>query len=403
MTITEVLRYMENRDISAISYKQFNENPSDRYPTVSICFEGKGIYAPYSTLISDALGINPIEYMQILQGAENISKPEFNRTGQVYVDITHISESDFEKFSVNFSESLSGVKFTAEVSRDTVYYSDDPHTTDIFSYGGIGNALSSLPFHVGYQTPDTICFTRNSNFKRNLLLIEDWLILRENYGALAFMRKNKRIAGDTLLKVFVHYPGQLLRVFDSPSFETQVYDYDWDKRLELVISHVTILRRRPDSNPACDKDLEDVDAKLRTEIIHKVKCVPIYWKQFNHSNVLGFEECKSQKELKKVYDTIERYKEILHSIKPSCVDMTVMVTYNQLIATSAKLNLGASINFLYKGTQYQAVENQREFGFEAFWSGVGGFVGIFCGYSLLQLPDLFEYLFTLFNKKIQRS
>ena len=27
-------------------------------------------------------------------------------------------------------------------------------------------------------------------------------------------------------------------------------------------------------------------------------------------------------------------------------------------------------------------------GFESFWSGVGGFVGIFLGFSLMQIPDL---------------
>ena len=77
-----------------------------------------------------------------------------------------------------------------------------------------------------------------------------------------------------------------------------------------------------------------------------------------------------------------------------------MVTYNQKISTSASFNLGVSVEFLYKGYQYQEVENLREFGFEAFWSGVGGFVGIFLGYSLLQLPDLFEQLLLVFKKQM---
>ncbi len=36
---------------------------------------------------------------------------------------------------------------------------------------------------------------------------------------------------------------------------------------------------------------------------------------------------------------------------------------------------------------YQEIEYVQDFGFESFWSGVGGFVGIFLGYSLMQFPE----------------
>ena len=41
---------------------------------------------------------------------------------------------------------------------------------------------------------------------------------------------------------------------------------------------------------------------------------------------------------------------------------------------------------------YQEIVNERDFGFESFWSSVGGFVGIFLGYSLLEFPDLLDKL-----------
>ena len=36
--------------------------------------------------------------------------------------------------------------------------------------------------------------------------------------------------------------------------------------------------------------------------------------------------------------------------------------------------------------------NTKNFDFESFVSGVGGFIGIFLGYSLLQIPDLLALL-----------
>ena len=54
--------------------------------------------------------------------------------------------------------------------------------------------------------------------------------------------------------------------------------------------------------------------------------------------------------------------------------------------------LSVVLALVYMDENYQEVVNARDFGFESFWSGVGGFVGIFLGYSLLQLPELLNML-----------
>ena len=55
------------------------------------------------------------------------------------------------------------------------------------------------------------------------------------------------------------------------------------------------------------------------------------------------------------------------------------------------------MKFLYKEKYYQEIENVRDFGFETFWSSVGGFVGIFLGYSMLQFPELISNIPLLFR------
>ena len=37
---------------------------------------------------------------------------------------------------------------------------------------------------------------------------------------------------------------------------------------------------------------------------------------------------------------------------------------------------------------FTKITNEKAVGFEAFWGGIGGFVGVFLGYSLMQIPDL---------------
>ena len=75
--------------------------------------------------------------------------------------------------------------------------------------------------------------------------------------------------------------------------------------------------------------------------------------------------------------------------------MGVMVMYNRNLDQSYKKFL---INFRYPEENYQEIENVRDFGFESFWSAVGGFIGIFMGYSMLQIPELLSILPPLFRR-----
>jgi len=56
------------------------------------------------------------------------------------------------------------------------------------------------------------------------------------------------------------------------------------------------------------------------------------------------------------------------------------------------------INIRYAKKYYQKIENVQSFGMESFVSGVGGFIGIFLGYSLLQLPEFFTYVVSFLDK-----
>ena len=51
------------------------------------------------------------------------------------------------------------------------------------------------------------------------------------------------------------------------------------------------------------------------------------------------------------------------------------------------------MEFVVANKILQEIIYVREFGIESCWSGIGGFVGIFVGYSILQLPDMLGSLF----------
>ena len=57
----------------------------------------------------------------------------------------------------------------------------------------------------------------------------------------------------------------------------------------------------------------------------------------------------------------------------------------------------------YAALGFKELKNYRAFGVLSLWSQIGGFVGIFLGYSLLQIPELmiltFQYAKRLFIPK----
>ena len=101
-------------------------------------------------------------------------------------------------------------------------------------------------------------------------------------------------------------------------------------------------------------------------------------------------ECKMASEMSQIFTILETYKRaVFDSYKQPCHYMKVTTGVLQ-----KKLAFGHHLvlDFVYMDDFYQEIVNVRDFGFESFWSGVGGFVGIFLGYSLLQIPDLLEKL-----------
>ena len=61
------------------------------------------------------------------------------------------------------------------------------------------------------------------------------------------------------------------------------------------------------------------------------------------------------------------------------------------------------VEFVYMDEHYQEIVNQRDFTLSGFWSSTGGFVGMFLGYSLIQVPDFISMLLTWGYGKMKRE
>ena len=380
MTLTQVMRYLENGDASSITHKQFNRKELDQYPTYSVCLKGNEIYWAEENLMFEKLGITSSQYVDTLQG--HGWRYQYDEATGFYhkenFNLKNISMIDLTTGFLKPSDIIVGTEFATQNKNYKSYYGVGTKA---------GKKLKNIPFDVGYQTPDQICFTRKSKYQDDLIRLYDLLSFNR-----ALLKPGNNL--NVKIRIIVHYPGQLISHLDNPSFRATFGAYRKNKVLELKISRVTKLRKRPDSNVPCDPNMDNVDQTFQQYVINHVGCVPIYW-SYLPLDAIKKPACRSPEELKNASDLIDNFKTISTKYEPPCIDMTSLVTFTRELDQLPRQFL---VKLIYTENFYQEIKNVREFTFETFWSTAGGYLGFFLGYSLLQLPDLLHHFPSVLRK-----
>ena len=385
MTITQIARFFENKDTASFSYKKFNESPLDEYPTFSICFKGTYTYLENDEPLFDSFGIDSRQYELVMKG-EHGARYEYDMDSRLYkkvlINIENVSSIGFhQEMYLNINSFMKSAVSLSQTS---------------MALSGKDNAAKQIEFYIGYQTDNMICFTRLSNDTSKVIRLYDELVLD-------FERFKKAMYKDSELAIYLHSPYQLWRSSDTPKFAIQfsklISDYSslskTKHNIKLQISQVTVVRKRPNSNDPCNELLQRDDDKLQKEIARNVKCIPPYWKT-TLVNYTEFGECRTASQLNAANLFINNYKDVLDSYQGPCTDMKILSTNekDEKYIYDGR-NETVMIRFEYMEKYYQEIINGQEFSFETFWSAVGGFLGIFMGYSMLQLPDFFAFLHSL--------
>ena len=402
--MTQVVKYFENHDASSIHYKEFNKVKENKYPTFSICIEGEDFYYnSFENPLFEKFGMDSIQYGNVLKGQAgfvNVYDPKEKLYRKVTKDFKNVSSMNFTKLDFKLSDVVAGLDFVTYNENDTMHYRDI----------SIENELKPFPFKLTFQTWKEKCFTRISKDQKDA---------RRNYDFISLKAKtltNKEFGEKTKFKLIVHYPGQLMRSMHKPALTASFYDLGGItsrgspgsgisvaevKLRDIVIQQVTVLKMRKNSNQPCDDKILDDDTKFIDEVIKKSGCIPVYLKPLA-LNDSKYKECQSQTQLQNVYQVLNNYKDTLLSYRPPCVDMRVLVR-EQLTEPLKNHHKEIDIKLTYNEGTYQEIINTRDFGMDTFWTSVGGFVGLFLGYSISQIPDLIASIPDLFRKSRKGS
>lgn len=381
MTVTQSVEFLENRDSSIISYHHFNQDPSDQYPTFSICVKGEDIFWENEEFLYDQTGVTSAEYIEILKG--NGFRYEINEntllSEKKSLDIHDVSMINFEHIRLQQASIITGADLITNGKNSTIHFGH----SDAWE-----SNTNDIPFYIGYQSSDETCFTRNSKYEQNLLRQYDSIFLND-----LFLKPGTHL--NLEMKIVVHYPRQLLRNYDNPRYTSTFYSHNMDQVLELRISHATTSKNRPNANVKCDDKTKSDDTKFKEEVVKKIGCIPICWNS-TMGHPIQFEVCHSLEQLRDANFLIENKKDFMETYDPPCVEMNTMVIVNKDLPQEKD---EFKVVIRYTEDVYQKIESIESMSLLAFFAQWGGFVGIFLGYSFLQIPELIKDANNYFNAK----
>ena len=372
MSASFVKRFNENDNATSIAYKKYSTTYQDKYPTFSICFKGAPFHWYYEMDIYNAFELTYWQYQKMLRG-EPAFRYVYDPFKRLFLKlpafVNNGSTANSEKFHLKFSDFLLEADFISLDERHSRFYRK----------GGRGDSNAS-PFKISFQTPDMICFSRDPVHVSNLIRLQDSLIFNETLMENEMYKRTRML-------VYIHYPFQLIRSLDIASFSSSFFHYQSDKLLSFKMSQSTIVKRRSDSREACNDEIEDYDAYLIHQVVKKMNCIPSYWLEIIQEG-LELQECTSPKELSRAYQYLENWQEVMESHDRPCIEMFNTVAWNWQDAGKTRNTKELKIKFYYQEQYYQELQYLPDFDLETFISNIGGFVGIFLGYSMMQFPEL---------------
>ena len=188
MSVLLVGRFLEDRSTTTITYKHYGINPEDKYPTYSICFRGTNFYWRNEMAIFEENELYSHQWEKLLKG-EPTHTYDYDLTSKLYKKKPAVirQTSKFNTFHVQIMDILIETNFTS--SGNKLHFSNEFYQM-LYTLFAIKSFLENQPFYIEFQTPDMICFTRES--KSKTVRTEDVLVLNETmrYDARLFPDKN---------------------------------------------------------------------------------------------------------------------------------------------------------------------------------------------------------------------
>ena len=202
-------------------------------------------------------------------------------------------------------------------------------------------------------------------------------------------------------EVRLSYPGQQLT---SSTVESN-WGRDESKKeytMKFEVQNIVVMKKRNKLQESCEEDWKNNDNVSISKILQEVKCTLPHW-NINTSYTL----CQG-KQLKKIGS---KFQELRNNVPPCQTIEKILYTYTEKdglenfdeTIAEAKKQLGIKyditqvfqVTLNFQGSTYMEITQIRAYDGQSLIGNAGGYVGLFLGVALIQLPAAILYLFQL--------
>ena len=374
-------QYFLNEDTSLVHFRKYHKRLVDIYPAVSLCFSN---YLSPSVFNND-LG-KMMDYKRFLIGIK--SDDEYAKLD--YDNITmDLNDYVLDAFLVKQLEDsdLDQVEEDNKVSQD--------NGNDIENESGdIEPGAADEDFNINDKISwniDKYLYTSaniDPNYKCWTFEIP-YIDKKTTFRRFVVRLKRSVFRGSIRptnedFKVVISYPGQFL--------SARVTKSEWrklpglkrnDLRMEFNIQNMIILRKRNKSKARCKmQTTRDDEDKLR-QLVQAVGCRPLHiylntsYPDCKNDNIIGNASA--------FFGEMEEYEGPCRQVEKI---MYFYDEYEDSFLTNDEIEKGYEIVLNFQGNTFMEIEQVRAYDIQSLIGNGGGYVGVFLGVAVIQLPTL---------------
>ena len=404
-TIDQFRNYFNIEDQTIVAYRRFNEIETDIYPSLTLCWT--------MTIIEEKLRryrstVNATDYARFLAGVvwdENMLSVDYDNVTPALEDYVFLYgyQSTSEQFVFLYDR-----KEVKKLNRDLKQR----------AMWGMKCLTFDIPFQKGLAIKQFFLSFNSSIFgKGGRLANPDHTSFEQNQFHVTIHYRNQALRNNMV--------GQRYWPFREPGSPTHYL-------MRLSVGTIDVLVRRNTKKNPCVEGVPDYDEKVVNHIMETVKCKPPYWNAIPSLN-----PCFEQKQLQNITYLFAEAVSTSHtmnfytvetpcrSLERISIDVMDVQTPQRWLEMYPFMNESVGIMLDFKELIYKEVKNVRGMDTQAligkyrtiilsssnsalhtytnlcplFSGNAGGYLGLFLGYAVLNIPELLQVAFDWLHKK----
>ena len=355
-------KYAQNRDVSMVDFMEITGEDSNVYPAISICLSTDFLERTWANETNDNYWsflsgshwedrLLDVSYDNITESVQDYflgaSAWSFWGFEQEWVQFLYLNKK-FENYEQKVKKFTVVKKFTPKVFTSYRHYYEKCMSIEI-------------PNNLNHKISTFELFFNHSIFRGDRRPRENWFGIK------------------------IHYPNQFL----TATFSNYIWEEHKTQRnytMKFVLQNLIVLNRRNTRNSPCIEDWKHHDQVIRRKVMDKAGCQPPHWDE-----TTDLPKCSSQKQMKLFHEMnvsaqsppCRQIEKVIHTFE----DLKY-VDDNPVEWIKAPNDQIFKIMIQFKDSSFMEIRHVRSFDIESLIGNAGGYLGLFTGYALLQLPNL---------------